>query len=206
MERAVLPLRKARTDRACRAFIRDKVVPALRNQPERMMNTRVLYPALGLDSGGRESEGLKPNQKLFEQFIGGGQSFTSTRTFDTVFPDMFQVRIYSANLRMVKMIRDTLPEPETDPPDKNEVKGLTSDDLIREVMGLYREDIEREIRDNHDGEWTLGRLGVWLAQRPGWEERKQTASLGQKGTKAVLEALGFRISGPAGPGAKVRNP
>ena len=170
------------------------------------MNTRVLYPALGLDSGGRESEGLKPNQKLFEQFIGGGQSFTSTRIFDTVFPDMFQVRIYSANLRMVKMIQDTLPEPETDPPDKNEVKGLTSDDLIREVMGLYRADIEREIRDNHDGEWTLGRLGVWLAQRPGWEERKQTASLGQKGTKVVLEALGFRISGPAGPGAKVRNP
>ena len=62
MERAVLPLRKARTDRACRAFIRDKVVPALRNKPERMMNTRVVYPALGLDSGGRESEGLKPNQ------------------------------------------------------------------------------------------------------------------------------------------------
>ena len=72
MERAVLPLRKARTDRACRAFIRDKVVPALRNKPERMMNTRVLYPALGLDTGGRESEGLKPNQKLFEQIIGGG--------------------------------------------------------------------------------------------------------------------------------------
>ena len=113
MERAVLPLRKARTDKACRAFIRDKVVPALRNKPERMMNTRVLYPALGLDSGGRESEGLKPNQQLFEQIIGGDQSFTSQRIFDTVFPDMFQVRVYSANLRMVKMIRDTLPEPET---------------------------------------------------------------------------------------------
>ena len=29
MERAVLPFRKARTDEACRAFIRDEVVPAL---------------------------------------------------------------------------------------------------------------------------------------------------------------------------------
>ena len=84
--------------------------------------------------------------------------------------------------------------------------GLTQDDLIREVLGLYRADIEREIRDNHGGEWTIGRLGVWLSQRNGWEKRKQTASLGQEGTQVVLEALGFRISGPAGPGAKVRNP
>ena len=42
MDRAVLPFRKARTDEACRAFIRNQVVPALRNKPERMMNTRVL--------------------------------------------------------------------------------------------------------------------------------------------------------------------
>ena len=76
MERGVLPFRKARSDEACRAFIRDKVVPALRNKPERMMNTRVLYPALGLDSGGRDSEGLKPTRSS-EQFIGGGQSFAS---------------------------------------------------------------------------------------------------------------------------------
>ena len=107
---------------------------------------------------------------------------------------------------MVKMIRDTLTEPETDPPEKNEVTGLKPDDLIREVVGVFKADIKREIRHNHGGEWTIGRLGVWLAQRNGWEDRKQTASLGQKGTQAVLEALGFRISGPAGPGAKVRNP
>ena len=131
MERAVLPFRKARTDEACRAFIRNQVVPALRNKPERMMNTRVLYPALGLDSGGRESEGLTPNQKLFEQYIGGGQSFASQRIFDSVFPDMFQVRVDSQNLRMLQMIRDTLPEPESDPPEKNDVTGLTPDDLLR---------------------------------------------------------------------------
>ena len=45
----MLPFRKARTDEACRAFIRDEVVPALRNKPELTMNTRVLCPALGLD-------------------------------------------------------------------------------------------------------------------------------------------------------------
>ena len=107
---------------------------------------------------------------------------------------------------MIKMKRDTLPEPEADPPEKNEVTGLTPNDLIREMLGVFTEDIKRDSRDNHDGEWTIGRLGVWLAQRNGWEERMQTASLGQRGTKAFLEARGFRISGPAGPGAKVRNP
>ena len=92
---------------------------------------------------------------------------------------------------MVKMIRNTLPEPETDPPEKNEVKGLTPDDLIREVMGAFKADIEREIRDNHGGEWTIGRLGVWLAQRNGWEERKQTASLGQKGDEGCARGAGL---------------
>ena len=180
-------------------------MPALRNQPERMKNTRILYEELGLDTGGRDAQGLKPNQKLFEQHIGGGQSFASQRIFDSVFPDMFQVRVYSQNTRLVKMISADLPERESDPPDKNEVKGLTPDDLIREVFGLYKDEIKREITAK-GGEWTLGRLGVWLAQLPGWEERWATASLGKKGTTVVLKALGFRVSDTQGPGAKVTNP
>ena len=192
-------------DDACRAFIRNKVVPLLRRQPERMMNTRVLYPELGLDTGGRDAKTLKPNQKLFEQFIGGGQSFTSQRIFDTVWSDMFQVRVYSQNTRLVKMIRDTLPDAETDPPEPSEVKDLTPDDLIREVFSVYKEEIKREITAQ-GGEWTIGRLGVWLNQRSGWAAHWETASLGEKGTKVVLEALGFRVSAEQGPGAKVRNP
>ena len=46
MERGTLAFRKARSDDACRDFIRDEVVPLMRRQPERMMNTRVLYPEL----------------------------------------------------------------------------------------------------------------------------------------------------------------
>ena len=49
-------------------------------------------------------------------------------------------------------------------------------------------------------------MGVWLNQRNGWADRWETASLGKKGTKVVLEALGFRVSAEQGPGAKVRNP
>ena len=136
MERGTLGYRKARSDEECRAFIRDKVVPLLRRQPERMMNVRVLYPELGLDTGGRGAKGLKPNQKLYEQLIGGGQSFTSQRIFDTVWSDMFQVRVYSQNTRLVKMISDTLPDEETDPPEKSEVTGLKPDDLIRELFSV----------------------------------------------------------------------
>ena len=186
-------------------FIRDKVMPLLRRQPERMMKVRVLYPELGLDTGGRGAKGLKPNQKLFEQFIGGGQSFTSQRIFDTVWSDMFQVRVYSQNTRVVKMTSDTLPDRETDPPDPSEVKDLTPEDLIREVFSVYTEEIKREITAQ-GGEWTIGRLGVWLNQRNGWEDRWAAASLGKKGTKVVLEALGFRVTAEQGPGAKVRNP
>ena len=171
------------------------------------MNVRVLYPALGLDTGGRDAKGLKPNQKLYEQYIGGGQSFTSQRIFDTVWSDMFQGRAYSQNTRLVKMIRDTLPDPETDPPEPSEIdlRSEGSAGLIREMFSVYTEDIKRKITAQ-GGEWTIGRLGVWLNQLNGWEERWATASLGQKGTKVVLEALGFRVSAEAGPGAKVRNP
>ena len=71
----------------------------------------------------------------------------------------------------------------------------------------YNEDNKREIRDNHAGEWTLGRLGIWLTERNGWEARVEVASMGKtKVTTRILEALGFRVSGDAGPGAKVRNP
>ena len=136
MERGVLGFRKARNDEACRAFIRDKVVPALRNQPERMKNTRILYEELGLSTGGREAKTLQPNQKLFERHIGGGQSFVTQRIFDSVFPDMFQVRVYSKNTKLVKMISADLPERESDPPDKNEVTGLTPDDLTRGLWYL----------------------------------------------------------------------
>ena len=80
------------------------------------------------------------------------------------------------------------------------------DDLIREVLGVFTEDIKREIRDNHGGEWTIGRLGVWLNERNGWDDRWATASLGSKGTGVVLKALGFRVSSVTGPGAKVTNP
>ena len=98
-----------------------------------------------------------------------------------------------------------LPPPETDPPEKNEVTDLTPNDLIREVFGIYRDEIKREITAK-GGEWTIGRLGVWLAQRNGYEERKATASLGSKSTGVVLKALGFRVSDDSGPGTKVRNP
>ena len=113
--------------------------------------------------------------------------------------------MYSQNTRLVKMISDTLPDRETDPPEPSEVKGLTPEDLIREVFSVYTEEIKREITAK-GGEWTIGRLGVWLNQRNGWDERWETASLGKKGTKVVLEALGFRVSAQHGPGAKVRNP
>ena len=124
---------------------------------------------------------------------------------------MFQVRVYSQNTRIVKMLSAALPDTETDPPEKNEVTGLTHDDLIREMFARYTEEIKREIRDNHAGEWTLGSLGAWLTQRNGWEERVEAASLRTsmgrtKVTTRILLALGFRVSGDAGPGAKVRNP
>ena len=118
---------------------------------------------------------------------------------------MFQVRVYSQNTRLVKMISADLPERESDPPDKNEVKGLTPDDLIREVFGVYKEEIKQAIIAR-DGEYPLGQLGIWLKQKKDYEERWATASLGQKGLTVVLKALGFRVSGPAGPGAKVTNP
>ena len=129
----------------------------------------------------------------------------SQRIFDSVFPDMFQVRVYSKNTKLVKMISADLPAPDSDPPDKNEVTDLTPDDLIREVFGVYKGQIEREItaRGNEEG---IGRLGVWLAQLPGWKDRWAVASLGQKGTKVVLKALGFRVTDESGPGAKVTNP
>jgi hypothetical protein len=207
MERGTLGFRKARSDAAGRAFIRGRVVPALRNQPEKMMNARVLFPLLGLDTGGRESRVLKPNQQIFEKHIGGGQSFKSQRIFDTVWPDMFQVRVYSQNTRLIKLISAALPDAETDPPEKNEVTGLTHDDLIREIFSGYTEEIKREIRDNHAGEWTLGRLGIWLTERNDWEARVEVASMGKtRVTTRILRALGFHVTGDAGPGAKVRNP
>ena len=54
--------------------------------------------------------------------------------------------------------------------------------------------------------WTLGRLGVWLQQQNGYEERVKVAALG-KDTKLtpILKALGFRLEG-TGTGTKVRNP
>ena len=83
--------------------------------------------------------------------------------------------------------------------------GLTPDDLIRELFSVYTEEIKRKITAQ-GGEWTIGRLGVWLNERNGWDERWATASLGSKGTGVVLKALGFRVSSVAGPGAKVTNP
>ena len=118
---------------------------------------------------------------------------------------MFQVRVYSQNTRLVKMIRDTLPDAETDPPEPSEIKGLTPEDLIREVFSVCKHEIQREITAQ-GGEWTIGRLGVWLNQRNGWADRWAAASLGKKGTKVVLEALGLRVSAEQGPGAKVQNP
>ena len=118
---------------------------------------------------------------------------------------MFQMRVFSPNLRIVKMISANLPDPDTDPPDKNEVKGLTPDDLIREVFGLYKDEIKQAIIARN-GEWTIGQLGIWLRQRNGYEERWATASLGKKGLTVVLKALGFRVSAGIGPGAKVTNP
>ena len=70
---------------------------------------------------------------------------------------------------------------------------------------MYKEEIKRKITAQ-GGEWTIGRLGVGLNERNGWDERWETASLGKKGTGVVLKALGFRVSSVSGPGAKVTNP
>ena len=75
LERGVAKFRRARSDNDCRAFIRDQVVPLLRRQPEQMMSIRFLYPELDLTG-----DGLTDNQILYEQIIGGGQSFANART------------------------------------------------------------------------------------------------------------------------------
>ncbi len=117
---------------------------------------------------------------------------------------MFQVLVVSQNKRFVKMSNATLPAKGTDPPDPSEIK-LTDDDILRNLFTIFKADIQREITAK-GGEWTLGRLGFWPAQKNGYAERVKTAALG-KDTKLtpILQALGFRLEG-AGTGAKVRNP
>ena len=82
-----------------------------------MASTRILFPELGLERegqvAGRGATKLKPNLAMFERIMGGGVGITVSDIFSKVLPDMFQVRVYSQNSRVIKMISPTLPAPET---------------------------------------------------------------------------------------------
>ena len=206
MERGTLALRKTRSDEQIRQFVRDKIVPALQRRPERMANTRMLYKELGLErESGRTSTKLKPNLAMFEQLMGGGVSITTSDIFSKVFPDMFQVRVYSKNARIVKLISAQLPGRDTDPPEKNEVTDLTPDDLTRELFAKYTAGLKAHIQANN-GELTLNKVGEWLRAQPDYEARLAEAALGKDGQATkIMQVLGFGLQG-TGPGAKVTNP
>ena len=205
MERGTLALRKTRSDDEIRAFVRDKIVPALQRRPERMANTRMLYKELGLErESGRTSTKLKPNLAMFEQLMHGGVSITTADIFSKVFPDMFQVRVYSNNARIVKLIFAQLPGRDTDPPEKNEVE-LPPEDLIRELFAKYTPGLKAHITAS-GGELTLNKVGEWLRAQPDYEARLAEAALGKDGQATkIMQVLGFGLQG-TGPGAKVTNP
>ena len=118
---------------------------------------------------------------------------------------MFQVRVYSKNARIVKLISARLPDPDTDPPEKNEVTDLTPDDLIRELFAKYTPGLKAHIQANK-GVLTLNKVGEWLRAQPDYEARLAEAALGKDGQATkIMQVLGFGLQG-TGPGAKVANP
>ena len=103
-----------------------------------------------------------------------------------------------------KMISSAMPEPETDPPPKNEVTGLTPEHLIQELFTKYRDALARHLRTNPG--LTLNKVGEWLNAQDGYAERLPIAGLGgDGGATKILQALNFRLEGK-GAGAKVYPP
>ena len=101
-ERGTLALRKARSDRQIRDFVKNRIVPRLRQSPEQMASTRILFPELCLGREGqvanRGATKLKPNLAMFERIMGGGVSITVSDIFSKLFPDISRCAS-TANMR-----------------------------------------------------------------------------------------------------------
>ena len=113
VERGALTVRKARSDPRVRAFIQNKIVPALQRNGGQM-NLRKLtnLPTVNLR---KLNDQPTAALRVFMDAMGtAAKSYAPIRIFDQLFPDMFLVSTETKNTHIITLVTPTLPPRDSD--------------------------------------------------------------------------------------------